>query len=49
VLLRSSLGHDLEGQMEDEREEIAGCARTSDFRDGVNAFAGKRKPVYRGA
>jgi 2-(1,2-epoxy-1,2-dihydrophenyl)acetyl-CoA isomerase len=47
-LLRASLGRDLEAQMEDEREEIAACARTADFREGVNAFAAKRRPAYRG-
>jgi 2-(1,2-epoxy-1,2-dihydrophenyl)acetyl-CoA isomerase len=39
----------LETQMELEAQAIAASGRTEDFRAGVTAFAGKQKPVFKGA
>ena len=39
----------LETQMENETQLIAMSSKTADFREGVKAFAEKRRPVFRGA
>ena len=42
-------GHEsLETQMENETQFIALSSKTADFREGVKAFAEKRRPVFRG-
>ena len=38
----------LETQMENETQLIAMSSKTADFREGVKAFAEKRRPVFRG-
>lgn len=48
-LLRASSDRDLRGQMEAERQAFCGCARTSDFKEGVAAFYEKRAARFTGA
>ncbi|MBI2902156.1 MAG: enoyl-CoA hydratase/isomerase family protein [Candidatus Methylomirabilis oxyfera] len=38
----------LETQMENETQLIAMSSKTADFREGVKAFAEKRRPIFRG-
>ena len=45
-LLLASSDNPIETQMELESRSIAAQARTADGREGVSAFAAKRKPVY---
>ncbi len=47
-LLYRSTSETLETQMEHESQAIAACGRTADFREGVFAFAEKRKPTFQG-
>ncbi|MBW8010366.1 MAG: enoyl-CoA hydratase [Chloroflexi bacterium] len=47
-LLRQSLNHTLETQMEYEARMIADMTRTTDFTEGVSAFLEKRPPNYKG-
>lgn len=47
-LLATSLESTLETQMEHERQQIAACGRTEDFRAAAEAFVAKRKPVFTG-
>ena len=47
-LVNRSLGDTLEVQMEFERQGIARCARSRDFREGLEAFFAKRPPAFRG-
>ncbi|GIX46318.1 MAG: enoyl-CoA hydratase [Candidatus Tectimicrobiota bacterium] len=47
-LLYGSSSETLETQMELEAQAIAACGRTADFREGVFAFAEKRRPTFQG-
>jgi len=38
----------LDAQMEQELQAFSRCARGADFKEGVNAFVEKRKPVFNG-
>lgn len=46
--LNMSLRHDLEQQLEVERDLQGRAGRTEDNAEGINAFLEKRKPVFRG-
>lgn len=45
-LLRTSLEHDLRGQLDAERIAFLGCAAGPDFAEGVAAFLAKRPPRF---
>ncbi len=45
-LLLSSFDNDLETQMELEGRALAACAASSDGREGIDAFVGKRQPAF---
>lgn len=47
-LLNESFSTTLETQMEHEARGIAELAKTSDGVEGINAFAGKRRPLFSG-
>jgi len=47
-LLYRSLENVWESQLQLEGETFADCAARADFREGVNAFAEKRKPKFTG-
>ena len=47
-LLNESFSSTLETQMEQEARGIAEMARTIDGIEGVNAFVGKRRPIFKG-
>lgn len=47
-LFNRALFQPLEAQMEEERQGIAESSRSADFREGVSAFLGKRKAIFRG-
>lgn len=47
LLLDASLTQGLEAQLEDERAALTAGGRTSDFREGVQAFLDKRPPEFR--
>jgi 2-(1,2-epoxy-1,2-dihydrophenyl)acetyl-CoA isomerase len=47
-LLTISAQNSLETQMEHERRAVAACGRTADFREGAEAFFGKRPPKFQG-
>lgn len=47
ALLRRSLASGLEEQLDAEQEAFLACARGPEFREGVTAFVGKRKPDFR--
>jgi 2-(1,2-epoxy-1,2-dihydrophenyl)acetyl-CoA isomerase len=47
-LLNESSWATLETQMEQEARGITDMARTSDGIEGVNAFLGKRPPIFKG-
>ncbi len=46
--LNMSLNHDLDQQLEVERDLQGRAGRTHDNAEGINAFLEKRKPVFRG-
>lgn len=46
--LNMSLNHDLEQQLEVEKELQGAAGRTADNAEGINAFLEKRKPVFTG-
>jgi 2-(1,2-epoxy-1,2-dihydrophenyl)acetyl-CoA isomerase len=48
-LLRGSLEHTMEEQMQLERAAFVECSRTSDFVEGTSAFLAKRRPKFTGA
>mgnify|MGYP000278920924 CR=1 FL=1 len=45
-LMRLGLIESLESQMENERQGIITSALSEEFREGITAFAGKRKPDF---
>ena len=47
-LLRGSLGHTVEQQMNLERAAFHESTLTADFKEGTAAFVGKRKPNFTG-
>lgn len=47
-LLNSSMNNSIEQQLESEAVTQAKAASTLDFKEGVAAFIGKRKPVFKG-
>ncbi|HUJ73674.1 MAG TPA: enoyl-CoA hydratase-related protein [bacterium] len=48
ALFAHGLNQSLETQLELEARDIADCARTQDFQEGVKAFAEKRKAEFKG-
>ena len=46
--INSSLNADLDSQLQVERQLQAMAAKTADFREGVEAFLEKRKPIFKG-
>lgn len=48
ALLYSSTSETLETQMEYEAQSIAACGKTADFREGIFAFAEKRRATFHG-
>lgn len=46
-LLRQAGDRTLAEQLEDEHQAFAACAASDDFREGITAFFGRRKPVFR--
>ena len=46
--LHASAGHDLDTQLDLERDLQREAGRTSDYREGVSAFLAKRTPTYTG-
>jgi 2-(1,2-epoxy-1,2-dihydrophenyl)acetyl-CoA isomerase len=47
-LLRVSFDNDLQTQLDAEAKGFIACADTADFREGVDAFMGKRRPHFTG-
>lgn len=47
-LMRASFANDLPTQLALERESFLACAATPDFREGLDAFHGKRLPRFTG-
>ena len=47
-LMNASIDNQLEQQLQMEAEAFADNVTTEDFREGVSAFAEKRKPVFKG-
>lgn len=47
-LLRASFNHDLATQLQAECEAFKASTRTADFAEALDAFFGKRAPVFRG-
>ena len=45
-LLQASGGRTLDDQLDAERAAFLGCSATSDLREGVDAFLGKRAPRF---
>jgi 2-(1,2-epoxy-1,2-dihydrophenyl)acetyl-CoA isomerase len=49
ALLNESLDNVLEKQLQREAESFAQCAAEADFREGLAAFIGKRRPQFKGS
>lgn len=47
-LMRQSFEHSLDRQLDAEREAFIACSQTQDFREGVQAFVQKKRPVFTG-
>lgn len=47
-LIRTSLDNSFDAQLDAETAGFSECAATDDFREGIDAFLGKRRPVFRG-
>ncbi len=47
-LIRTSWGATLDAQLDAERDAMRVLGRSADYAEGVAAFLGKRKPVFRG-
>ena len=47
-LLNKSLGNSLDEQLDCEEEYQAEAGKTVDYKEGVNAFLEKRKPIFKG-
>lgn len=47
-LIRTSLENSFDAQLDAETAALSESAATEDFREGIDAFLGKRKPVFRG-
>jgi 2-(1,2-epoxy-1,2-dihydrophenyl)acetyl-CoA isomerase len=47
-ILNNSLNNDLETQLHDEEIFQERAGRTADYKEGVQAFLEKRKPIFRG-
>jgi 2-(1,2-epoxy-1,2-dihydrophenyl)acetyl-CoA isomerase len=47
-LLQVSFDNDLQTQLDAEAKGFIACAGTADFREGVDAFMGKRRPHFTG-
>lgn len=47
-LIRASSSASFDEQLDAEAAGFAACAATADFREGVDAFLGKRRPVFEG-
>jgi len=48
LMLNESLSNDLDTQLDLERDMQTAAGKTSDYKEGVNAFIEKRKPVFKG-
>lgn len=48
LMLNESLSNDLDTQLDLERDMQTAAGKTSDYKEGVNAFLEKRKPVFKG-
>jgi 2-(1,2-epoxy-1,2-dihydrophenyl)acetyl-CoA isomerase len=48
ALFEASWDASLEAQLEAEAEAISALAHSHDFQEGIRAFAGKRRPWFRG-
>lgn len=48
ALLRAAASRSLDSQLDAEADAFRTCAGTSDFREALDAFFGKRKPVFTG-
>jgi len=47
-MLNKSMSNDLDAQLDLERDMQTAAGKTSDYKEGVNAFLEKRKPVFKG-
>jgi len=47
-LFAGSFENTLESQMEHERQLLAECGRTADFKEGIRAFLDKKPVSYQG-
>lgn len=47
-LIRASFDRDLHAQLDAEADAFRACAADEDFKEGLDAFLGKRSPTFRG-
>ncbi len=47
-MLNKSMSNDLDAQLDLERDLQTAAGKTTDYKEGVNAFLEKRKPVFKG-